>query len=32
VQAWIEIHREELLMDWELALAGDKPFRIPPLQ
>ena len=32
VQAWIEIHREELLIDWELALAGDEPFRIPPLQ
>ena len=32
VQAWIEIHKEELLADWELALAGEEPFRIAPLQ
>lgn len=32
VQAWIEIHREELLVDWELAINGEKPFRIAPLQ
>lgn len=32
VQAWIEIHKEELLLDWELAVNGDEPFRIAPLQ
>lgn len=32
VQAWIEIHKEELLVDWELAVNGDEPFRIAPLQ
>ncbi len=32
VQAWIEIHKEELLVDWELAVNGDAPFRIAPLQ
>ena len=32
VQAWIEIHKEELLVDWELAVNGEEPFRIPPLQ
>ena len=32
VQAWIEIHRDELLADWELAAAGEEPFRIAPLQ
>lgn len=32
VQAWIEIHKEELLVDWELAVNGDDPFRIAPLQ
>lgn len=32
VQAWIEIHRDELLADWELAMAGEEPFRIAPLQ
>ena len=32
VQAWIEIHKEELQVDWELAVNGDEPFRIAPLQ
>lgn len=32
VQAWIEIHKEELLVDWDLAVNGEEPFRIAPLQ
>jgi hypothetical protein len=32
VQAWIEIHRAELLADWELALNGEDVFRIEPLK
>lgn len=32
VQAWIEIHKEELKVDWELAVNGEEPFRIMPLQ
>lgn len=32
VQVWIDIHREELMADWELAVNGDEPFRIAPLQ
>lgn len=32
VQAWIEIHKEELQVDWELAVKGEDPFRIAPLQ
>lgn len=28
VVAWIEIHHEELLADWELAVVGKKPFPI----
>lgn len=32
VQAWIEIHKEALFTDWELAIAGEQPFRIAPLQ
>ncbi len=32
VLAWIEIHRDELMADWELAVAGEEPFRIAPLQ
>jgi hypothetical protein len=32
VQAWIEIHREALLADWELAVNGQTPFPIDPLR
>lgn len=32
VQAWIEIHRESLLADWELAVNGQTPFVIEPLR
>lgn len=32
VQAWIEIHREELLADWQLAVEGQHPFKIEPLR
>jgi hypothetical protein len=32
VQAWIEIHQEELLADWELALKGETIFKIDPLK
>jgi len=32
VQAWIEIHRESLLADWELAVNGEPPFKIEPLK
>lgn len=32
VQAWIEIHCDELFADWELAVAGEEPYRIAPLQ
>ncbi|WP_423225983.1 DUF4160 domain-containing protein [Candidatus Amarolinea aalborgensis] len=28
VVAWVEIHREDLLADWELAKNGKKPFPI----
>lgn len=32
VQVWIDIHKEDLLLDWELAVNGETPFRISPLQ
>ena len=32
VQAWIEIHREELMADWELASQGETIFKIDPLK
>lgn len=31
VMAWIEIHREELLADWQLAINGERLFKIKPL-
>ena len=32
VQAWIEIHRDELLANWELAVNGREIFKIDPLK
>jgi len=32
VHAWIEIHKDELMVDWDLAVNGEEPFRISPLQ
>lgn len=32
VQAWIEIHKEDLMANWKLAVAGEPVFRIDPLK
>lgn len=32
VQAWIEIHRDELMADWDLAIAGEQIYKIDPLK
>ena len=32
VQAWIEIHREDLLANWKLAVNGEPVFKIDPLK
>jgi len=32
VLAWIEIHRDELVADWQLAASGQNPFKIEPLR
>lgn len=32
VHAWMEIHREELLADWKLAVEGQSVFKIDPLR
>jgi hypothetical protein len=32
IQAWIEIHRDELLADWDHCQNGEKPFQIEPLK
>lgn len=31
VEAWAELHREELLLDWNLLQAGKRPRPIAPL-
>ncbi len=31
VVAWIELRREDLMADWDLATRGDELFRIAPL-
>lgn len=32
VLAWIEIHNDELMADWELAIKGESIFKIDPLK
>ena len=32
VQAWIEIHSEELIANWELAKSGEQVFKIEGLK
>ena len=32
VQAWIEIHRDELQADWQLAISGEELFKVDPLK
>jgi hypothetical protein len=32
VEAWAELHKEELLADWELATNSEIPFKIEPLK
>ena len=31
VQAWIELHQDELMADWELSVNGESPYKINPL-
>ena len=30
--AWIELHKEELLANWQLAVSGEQPYKIEPLR
>jgi shikimate kinase len=32
LQAWIELHKDELVADWELAVSGQHPYKIEPLR
>lgn len=31
VQAWIELHYDELMANWELVSSGEQPYRVDPL-
>jgi len=32
LQAWIELHKDELMADWQLAVSGEQPYKIDPLR
>jgi hypothetical protein len=32
ILAWMEIHKDELLADWDLAISGMNVFQIEPLK
>lgn len=32
LQAWIELHKDERVADWELAVSGQQPYKIDPLR
>ena len=32
LSAWIEIHQDELMRDWSLAISGQLPAKIDPLR
>ena len=32
VEVWIDLHKDELLANWELAISGEELFRIEPLR
>lgn len=31
IQAWMEIHKEDLFANWQLCQNGEKPYKIDPL-
>ncbi len=32
LQAWIELHKDELVANWHLAVSGEQPYKIEPLR
>lgn len=32
ISAWAEIHKDELMANWELAMSGQSPYKIEPLR
>lgn len=32
VQAWVELHKDELMANWEIAISGELPYKIEGLR
>ena len=32
ISAWIELHQDELMANWQLAVSGQQPYKIEPLK
>ncbi len=32
LQAWIELHKDELMADWKLVVSEEHPYKITPLR
>jgi hypothetical protein len=32
INAWVEIHKEDLMANWNLAVEGQQPHKIEPLR
>ena len=32
LQAWVELHKDELVADWQLAVSGQQLYKIDPLR
>ncbi len=32
VTAWVDIHQDDLMADWNLAVSGEHPYKIEPLR
>ena len=32
LQAWIELHKDELVANWQIAVSGEQPYKIEPLR
>jgi hypothetical protein len=32
VTAWVEIHQDDLMANWNLAVSGEHPYKIEPLR
>ena len=32
IQAWVELHKDDLIANWSLAISGEEVFKIDPLR